>query len=102
MLQTLDLGVQGFTSAEEFLQTVDGGTPDCLITEVHLPGMTGIDLQKHLKERGIHLPVIVLATNADVPVAVRAMHLGALDFIEKPFIDRVVVARVKEALALAG
>ncbi len=64
--------------------------------------MTRIGLQKLLKDRRIHLPVIVLVTNADVPVAVRASYLGALDFIEKPLIDRVVVARVKEALALAA
>jgi len=101
LIKTLDVTVATIKSAEEFLECVERYPLDCLITEVQLPGMSGIDLQGRLRERAIVLPVIVIATEADVAMAVRAMRLGALDFIEKPFVDRAVVARVRPGLASA-
>jgi two-component system response regulator FixJ len=98
LLETLNVHIETYGTAEELLGRMAGATPDCLITEVHLPRMSGTELQKTLRERGIDVPVIVLATHADVPIAVRAMLLGALDFIEKPFVGHVVLARVKQAL----
>jgi len=102
LLETLPVRVVAFGSAEEFLRCLDEDRPCCLITEVHLPGMSGIDLQRALRERGLSVPVIVLSADADVPMAVRAMHLGAIDFIEKPFVDRMVLARVRKALQIAA
>lgn len=98
LVKTLGVHVAGFRSAEQFLESVDFDKPGCVITEVHLPGISGLDLQKTLRERGVTYPVIVMASEADVPMAVRAMAQGALDFIEKPFVDRILVARVKQAL----
>jgi FixJ family two-component response regulator len=102
LLRTLQLDVEVFTSAEEALPRIVDAPPLCLIAEVYLPGMTGIELQRWLGTQGLEFPVIMLATHADVPLAVEAMRLGAMDFIEKPTIDRVVLTRVKEAMALAS
>jgi two-component system, LuxR family, response regulator FixJ len=99
LLGVLHLEVESFHSAEELLARLPERTPDCLIAEVYLPGMSGIELLRELRARGLKIPVIVVATHADVPLAVQAMQLGALDFIEKPFVDRVLVSRVKQALA---
>ena len=101
LLGTLGVRVVTFPSAEELLSRLEQGPPQCIITEVQLPGMSGLDLQRQLRVATIDVPVIVLAADADVPMAVRAMQLGAIDFIEKPFIDRSVVARVREALGVA-
>ncbi|MFC1639191.1 response regulator [Gemmatimonadota bacterium] len=98
LLETLGVEVRCFRSAEQFLDTVSFGTPGCVVTELHLPGISGLELQKNLRQRGVDYPVIVMTSDADVSMAVRAMHLGALDFIEKPFIDRILIARVKQAL----
>lgn len=98
LMETLGMDVETFSCAEGFLDRLDPGQPGCLITELDLPGMSGIDLQQHLKDQGMCLPVIVLASNADVRHVVRALHLGALDFIEKPFVDQVLLARVRGAL----
>lgn len=102
LLGTIGVGVRCYRSAEEFLDSVDFDGPGCVITEVYLPGITGIDLQEALRRRGVDYPVIVMASDADVPLAVRAMALGALDFIEKPFVDRVLISRVKQALHIAA
>ncbi len=102
LLGTLGVGVRCYRSAEKFLDNVDFDKPGCVIVEVHLPGINGLDLQETIRRRRVDYPVIVVASNADVPMAVRAMRLGALDFIEKPFLDRVLIARVKQALAPRG
>ena len=102
LLRSLQLEVVLFTTAEEALTQIEKSLPLCLISEVYLPGMSGIDLQRQLQTRRIALPVIMLATHADVPLAVEAMQLGALDFIEKPTIERVVLARVREAMRQAS
>ncbi|MCJ7629960.1 MAG: response regulator [Longimicrobiales bacterium] len=101
LLRALQVEVELFTTAEEALLRIEEAPPLCLISEVYLPGMSGIDLQRQLQTRGIALPVIMLATHADVPLAVEAMQLGALDFVEKPTIERVVLARVREAIRKA-
>jgi two-component system response regulator FixJ len=102
LLGALPVRVVTFHNAEAFLHCLDADRPCCLITEVHLPGMNGLDLQEELRRRGLRIPVIVISGDADVPIAVRAMHLGALDFIEKPFVERRVLHLVRHALALAA
>jgi two-component system, LuxR family, response regulator FixJ len=99
LLGMLCVDVESFRSAEELLDRLSERTPDCLIAEVYLPGMSGLELLRELRARGLKIPVIVMATHANVPLAVEAMQLGALDFIEKPFVHRVLVSRVKQALA---
>lgn len=103
LMTTLHTEVRCFPCAEDFLHGLDPEGLDldrqaCLITEVDLPGMSGIDLQQRMKDQGVRLPVIVLASRADVRQAVQALQLGAVDFIEKPFVDQILLARVREAL----
>ena len=86
-------------SAEAFLKMPIGQhRAGCLLIEVNLPGMSGIELLERLHKTGFNLPTIVLATFSDVPTAVRAMQAKAVDFIEKPFVDGVLLRRVKQAL----
>lgn len=100
LLRTLHLEVEVFESAEGALPRILEAPPGCLISEVYLPGLSGIELLRELRDEGSSIPVIILAAQADVPLAVEAMQLGALDFIEKPVVDRIVLARVREALHL--
>lgn len=99
LLRQLSLEVEAFSSAESFLAQPELAKRACVVTEVQLPGLGGLELQSELKSRGVDLPVIVLASRGDVATAVRALRAGAVDFIEKPFVDRVLTERIKEALA---
>ena len=96
LVRTLGAEPLCFDSAEACLEDVNGRAPVCLITEVALPGMDGIDLLDHLRSRGISTPTIFLATEGSVRAAVRAMRSGAVDYLEKPFVDRQLVSRIKE------
>jgi RNA polymerase sigma factor (sigma-70 family) len=87
-----------FADARAFLRSYRGDRPGCLVVDLHMPGMSGLDLQLYLKEHGVLLPVIFLSGRADVPKAVRAVREGAIDFIEKPFDYRRVVALVEECI----
>jgi len=99
LLGTLGLGVGTFTSAEGFLTSLDVTSPPaCVITELHLHGMSGMDLQRRLLEEGVRVPVIVLATHADVPTAVACMHLGAAHFMEKPIVGPDLARRIRRTL----
>lgn len=99
LLGTLGLDVVTFTSAEGFLTSLDVASPPaCLITEFHLHGMSGMDLQRRLLEEGVKVPVIVLATHADVPTAVACMHLGAAHFMEKPIVGPDLARRIRRTL----
>lgn len=99
LLRTMGLDAAAFTSAEGFLTSLgDAIPPACLITELHLPGMSGMDLQRRLLEEDVHVPVIVLATDADVPTAVACMHLGAAHFMEKPIVGPDLARRIRRIL----
>ena len=99
LLATLDISVEAYACAEDFLRAPLAPTRCCVITELYLPGMNGIELLDELRARGMTIPTIVLASNSDVPTAVRAMRAGAVDFIDKPFVDRVLLNRVRQILA---
>ncbi len=101
MLEALDTTIKTYTSAEELLEHSPLGDSGCLIIEVDLPGMGGLELLKALRSRGVDLPAILLTSKGDVPTAVNAMRAGALDFLEKPFLNRVLIERVRQALDLA-
>jgi two-component system, LuxR family, response regulator FixJ len=90
--------VQTHDSASVFLERVDADNTACVITDVCMPGISGIELLAKLKERGLVFPVIVITANADVPLAVEALKRGALDFLEKPFDDQALLAALREAL----
>jgi len=91
--------VKLFDSAERFLEVCEPGQAGCLLLDLRLPGMSGIDLQEILAARGIALPIIFLTGHGDVPSSVRALRAGAVDFLQKPADGRTLLARVNEALA---
>jgi FixJ family two-component response regulator len=90
---------EAFPDARSFLKSYRADAPGCLILDLRMPGMSGLDLQAMLKAQGAHLPVIFLSGRADVAAAVQAVKGGAFDFIEKPFDYKRIVALVRECLA---
>ena len=89
---------EAFPNAKAFLKAYRPGDPGCLVLDLYMPGMSGLDLQQYLKEVGIEMPVIFLSGRADVPKAVAAVKSGAIDFIEKPFDYRKIVDLVRDCL----
>ena len=99
MLRTSGYQVKTYSSGVELLASLADLAPGCILMDVRMPGMDGLEVQKALKARGILLPVIVMTGHGDVGVAVQAMKAGAVDFIEKPFEKKVLVAAIDEGLA---
>ena len=102
LLETADLSVRTYASAVEFLDAVPTMTHGCIVTDVRMPEMSGVDLARRLKELGVPDPVIVITGHADVPLAVEAMKAGVADFIEKPFDDEVILSAIRTALERGG
>jgi two-component system response regulator FixJ len=100
LLATEGLDVVTHDSAIGFLSSIDPATTGCIVTDVRMPEMTGLELLLEVKGMGLSLPVIVISAHADVPLAVQAMKEGALDLLEKPFDDEALLAAVHHALAL--
>ncbi len=100
LLESDGLRVQTHLSAEAFLAACPREQPGCLVLDVRMRGMSGLDLQLRLAEYGITLPVIMLSGHGDIPMAVRAVKAGAVDFLEKPVNAEVLLGRVRRALAL--
>jgi two-component system response regulator FixJ len=98
LLRSAGLSVRTYDSATSFLNAAPKIGAGCVITDVRMPGLTGIDLLRRLQEMQIGLPVIVITGHGDVPLAVEAMKSGAVDFLEKPFDDDVLLASVRAAL----
>ena len=99
LLSSADIPVVTYPSATEFLQVLPDISTGCVVTDIRMPGMSGLELLRHLKESGSPLQVVVITGHGDVPLAVEAMRLGAADFIEKPFDDEVFIASVRTAIA---
>jgi FixJ family two-component response regulator len=98
LMESGGLSVQSFSSASEFLDQFDSSLPGCLVLDVRMPGMSGLDLYARLAEEHMHPPVIIITGHGDVPMAVRAVQKGVLDFIEKPFNDQALLDSVHRAL----
>jgi FixJ family two-component response regulator len=98
LLNSVGLPIECFSSSAEFLEAYDSNRPGCLLLDVRLPVMSGLDLQEKLGSMHSILPIIFLTGHADVPLAVRAMQAGALDFLEKPFNDQELLDRTHAAL----
>ena len=98
LLRSAAFGVKSFESAKAFLDVLPQAAPGCVITDVRMPDMSGIELLRRLKELKIGVPVIVITGHGDVALAVEAMKIGAADFFEKPFDDDLLVASVRAAL----
>lgn len=100
LLKAGGLRVETFPNAVSFLNANPGDRPGCVLLDVRMPGMSGLELQEHLTACGIRLPIIMITGHGDVAMAIRAMKAGALDFIEKPFNSQVLLKRVREAVEL--
>jgi two-component system response regulator FixJ len=98
LLRTAGLAVKSFDSAKAFLDALPNASPGCVITDVRMPDISGIELLRRLKELKISVPVIVITGHGDIALAVEAMKIGATDFFEKPFNDDLFVASVRAAL----
>lgn len=99
LLSTADVEVHAYESAVAFLEALPDVTGGCVITDVRMPQMDGMELLRRLNASGASLPVIVMTGHGDVPLAVEAMKLGAVDFLEKPFDDEALLASVRMALS---
>jgi FixJ family two-component response regulator len=99
LIASVNLRVEAYASAQEFLAAYRSSSPGCLLLDIRMPGMSGLELQQELSVRGIDLPVIVLTGHGNVQVAVHAMKAGAVDFIEKPFNNELLLDRVQKAVA---
>jgi len=100
LIQSAGLPVETFASADAFLDGYDPARPGCLILDVRMPGMSGLSLQDRLLARQISIPVIMVTGHGDVAMAVGAVKKGAIDFLQKPFDDEVLLDRVRQAVDL--
>jgi len=100
LMESVGLKVETYSSADAYLEQFDPEAPGCLVLDVRMPGMSGLELQARLAAEAIHPPVIVITGHGDVPMAVRAVQAGAVDFIEKPFNDQSLLDSVHRALGL--
>ncbi|MCU0834211.1 MAG: response regulator transcription factor [Chromatiaceae bacterium] len=99
LIESTGMPVRTYGSADEFLANYYPGRAGCLLLDVRMPGMSGLELQGHLARHSIRLPVIIITGHGDVGMAVRAMKSGAVDFIEKPFDDEALLNSIRNALA---
>lgn len=100
LLKSDGLECSTFTDASNFLRQLDSERHACLLADIRMPGMSGLELQAELNHRGISIPTIFMTGHGDVPMAVKAMQDGALDFIQKPFRDEDLLKRIRDALDL--
>jgi RNA polymerase sigma factor (sigma-70 family) len=98
LMDSVNLQHEIFASADEFLEKVTEQRPGCLVLDIRMPGLGGLELQEELLQRGNTVPIIFITGHGDVPMAVDAMQKGAVDFIQKPFRDQDLLDRIREAL----
>jgi FixJ family two-component response regulator len=102
LLRSVGLDAQLFASAQEFLNAEKPEAPSCLILDVRLPGMSGLDLQKELRNTGNRIPIIFITAHGDIPMSVRAMKAGAVEFLTKPFRDQDLLDAIHSSLLQDG
>jgi FixJ family two-component response regulator len=102
LLDAVGLKVEAFGSAKEFLSAYDAGRTGCLVLDVRMPGMSGLELQRKLAASQFPIPVVIITGHGDVPMAVEAMKAGAVDFIEKPFRQEVLLDSIRRSLETGG
>ena len=98
LIESIGLKVEAYASSVEFLATYDGSRPGCLVLDIRLPKVSGLDLLKTLRDKGILTPAIMITAYGDVPMAVKAMKSGAIDFLQKPFNDQELLDRVQQSI----
>lgn len=99
LLKSVGISGQGFSSGNEFLDAYEPEWEGCILLDIRMPGVSGMEVQRQLAERNCALPIIFITGHGDIPMAVEAMHLGAFDFIQKPFHDQELLDRIQQALA---
>jgi FixJ family two-component response regulator len=102
LLKSVGLQTQLHASAQDFLATYDASQPGCLVLDIRMPGMSGLELQQELNIRGAIIPVIFMSGHGDIPMAVEAMQHGAFDFLQKPFRDQDLLDRIQRAIVRDG
>ncbi|MGA0840704.1 MAG: response regulator transcription factor [Pseudomonadales bacterium] len=100
MLETIDLRHEAYASAQEFLAAYSPQRSGCLVLDIRMPGMSGLELQSHLHAMNAPIPIVFITGHGDIPMAVEAMKRGAVDFIRKPFRDQELLDRIQDALQL--
>lgn len=100
LFSSVDIAAETYDSADAFLTHWSPACPGCLVLDLRMPGMSGLELQQYLKSHGCELPIIFISGHGDIATAVRAMQSGALQFLTKPFSDETLLEHVKQALAL--
>ncbi len=100
LIESIDLRVETYESAQAFLEHYNPERSGCVVLDVRMPGMSGLDLQDHLRKLDGDIPIIIVTAYGEVPMAVRAIKAGALDFIEKPVCDQVLLDHIQDALEL--
>ena len=100
LLRSVDLQVGTFGSASEFLQTKLPDAPGCLVLDVRLPGLSGLDFQTELAKAGIGIPIIFITGHGDIPMSVKAIKAGAVEFLTKPFRDQALLDAIHQAIQL--
>ncbi len=100
LMESVGLNVEKYSTAQAYLDTFDSSKAGCLILDVRMPGMSGLDLQARLTAEKIHPPIIIITGHGDVPMAVKAVSAGAIDFIEKPFNNQSMLDSVHRAIEL--
>ena len=100
LLRSVGLKSELYANASDFLRSLDPTRHGCLLADIRMPGMSGLELQQELNERHIEVPTIFITGHGDVPMAVNAIKAGAIDFIQKPFRDQDLIDRIHEALQL--
>ncbi|MCP4709504.1 MAG: response regulator transcription factor, partial [Planctomycetes bacterium] len=98
LIKSVGLNVETYSSAQEYLEAFNPSRPGCLVLDVRMPGMSGLELQETLHRRNVKIPIIMISGHGDVPMAVQTVKMGAVDFIEKPFRDQVLLDRIQKAI----
>jgi len=98
LLETVGLNSQAYGSGQEFLQSPLLDVPSCLVLDVRLPGLSGLNLQRELSERGMNVPIIFITGHGDIPMSVQAMKAGAVNFLTKPFCDQDLLDAIGQAI----
>jgi len=98
LIRSVGLRVETFASAQEFRRCERPDVPSCLILDVRMPGLSGLDLQRELSEANIHIPIIFITGHGDIPMSVRAMKAGAIEFLTKPFRDQDLLDAIQQAI----
>lgn len=98
LLRSLNLRVETFLSAQEFLQLAHPDSPGCIVLDVNMPGMSGLEFQRALMQGGVDLPIIFISGNSDIPISVQAMKSGAIEFLTKPLNEQALLEAIQAGL----